>query len=68
MEYFNDKDVRGFIGWLIIDDNLRALKNDPGPQHDLSQLPFNLETIISKEYQCNYKEDNNCDYLVYEDF
>ena len=65
---FNNPDVRDFIAWLITDDDYRALVNYPSPDHDLSNLPFDLEKVLAKNYQCNYSVDKNCTYFVYDSF
>ncbi|WP_372656116.1 hypothetical protein [Halobacteriovorax sp.] len=67
-EHFYNPDVRGFIAWLITDDDRRALKDYPTLEHDESKLPFDLEKVLAKNYQCNYQLDKDCSYLVYDSF
>jgi len=68
IDHFNNTDVRGFIAWLITDDDFRALKDYPNIEHNVSNLPFDLEKVMAENYQCNYRLDQNCSYLVYDSF
>lgn len=66
-EHFESEDVRGLLAWLITDSK-KALKGYPRKEHSLKNLPFDLAKVMAKNYQCNYRKDEDCHYLIYDGF